>query len=136
MYMLVNLSIYLWYCFIYLLSVCFCVHRFVIGLLVTLAGILLCVMLPAPGRTYTTMIVPNTDVAKWSTSVDGSILAKGYCATHGASGGAVHNMTYIFSTDDEKGLFKLSCQDARLSRKAYVTIAVTVVALLAMNHDG
>ena len=40
-------------------------------------------------------------------------------------------MTYI----PDGNFFKLSCQDARLSRKAYVTIAVTLVSLLAMIKD-
>ena len=139
-------------------------HRisFTISSVVLVAGILLCVLLPPEPHDHCVVFIEPEDVTDWAVSKKsrGADLANARCE----GGRAVSlelwtdeytrdNATSEFvreskaqswenltKCDDDQAIptlptFVLSCQEPRLSRRAFVTLAITTVTLVAMMKD-
>ena len=98
-----------------------------VGLISALAGALLCILsTPEPRILHNVPIQNFTTLATWASSRETLTLdlASAICP----GGGQAVEMTFNQTADD----FELTCEAPRLSRRAYVTLGVTLTALCLM----
>eukprot|EP00948_MAST-09A_sp_MAST-9A-sp1_P003828 g3828.t1 len=101
----------------------------VVGLVSGLAGALLCLLSTPPPRILKEVPIPvqnYSTLASWASSRETATLdlASDICP----SGGRALQLTYNSSSNE----FDLECEAPRLSRRAFVTLGVTVTALCLM----
>ncbi len=99
-----------------------------VALVAGLAGALVCLLsTPAPHVVEQVMVGPDT-VARWAGDPQtvGTALASGACPDGGRA--LPHKVLWWNATKE----FRVACQEPRLSRRAYITLGITLVALALM----
>jgi di/tricarboxylate transporter len=98
-----------------------------VGFISALVGALLCICsTPEPRVIHTVQVRDFNQLAKWASSTE--TLALDLAADNCPDGGRALNLTYNNTEKD----FDLDCEAPRLSRRAYVTLGITLTALCLM----
>eukprot|EP00949_MAST-11_sp_MAST-11-sp1_P003290 g3290.t1 len=105
----------------------------VVGSVAAMAGALLCLFLKPEPRLYSERQVPPTEVASWASSSSsfGIDLASEACSSGGLAEEIRVHRNYS-SSGGQEAQFILKCRHPRLSRRAFVTLGITITSLCLM----
>ena len=100
-----------------------------VGIISALAGALLCILSTPEPRIYHNVPIYNyTKLAAWASSRETPTLDR--AAEVCPSGGRA--LKFMYNTSQNPPDFEVECEAPRLSRRAYVTLGITVTALCLM----
>ena len=102
-----------------------------LSIFLAVGGAALCMGLKPAPRVRHNQPVKRSDVIEWA-SIPASL---DRAAAECEGGGVVREIFFNTTAKGGEGTFEITCESPRLSRKAYVTLAVTVVTLIAMIKD-